>query len=69
MTEDGKRIDLDGNQMLWIEASDAGCGVESMVVRVRPSSQADGAATLEVEAVDLLGNAKRISWDREARPR
>lgn len=68
LSEDGKRIDLDGNQMLWIEASDAGCGVESMVVRVRPSSQTDGAATLEVEAVDLLGNSKRISWDREARP-
>jgi hypothetical protein len=63
VSEDGKRIDLDGGKMLWIEAADAGCGVESMVVRVRPASQADGAMTLEVEAVDLLGNTKRLNWN------
>lgn len=67
VTEDGKRIDLDGNKMLWIEAADAGCGVESMVVRVRPSSQSEGAQTLEIEAVDLLGNSKRLTWNRDAR--
>jgi hypothetical protein len=63
VTEDGKRVDLDGGKLLWIEATDAGCGVESLVVRVH--SETNGT-TLEVEAVDLLGNAKRLSWNRGA---
>lgn len=58
---DGKALDLGGDRVLWIEARDAegGAGVARLAVRTLPAA---GGATLEIEAVDLVGNPARLAW-------
>jgi hypothetical protein len=58
---DGKALAPGGDRVLWIEAQDEGVGVARLAVRTRPAADGDGAV-LEVEAVDLVGNAARLSW-------
>jgi hypothetical protein len=52
---DGKNERLD-ERILWVEAEDAGAGVDRLVLRSR--TEAD-RVVLEVEAVDMVGNSSR----------
>jgi hypothetical protein len=45
-----------GERLLWLEAEDAGAGVERLTLRLRNEQD---RAVLEVEAVDTVGNTSR----------
>ena len=53
----GKDLDLTGDRILWITATDAGCGVAKLTARTRAA--ANGGAVLELETVDLVGNSSK----------
>ncbi|HTQ79248.1 MAG TPA: LysM peptidoglycan-binding domain-containing protein [Thermoanaerobaculia bacterium] len=62
---DGKTVETSGNQLLWIRVADSGAGVERLRFRAVEGNGAGNkgsAPTLELEAVDLVGNSRKLSW-------
>jgi len=56
LSTNGKEAALGQNRILWIDAEDAGAGVDRLTFRTR----ADGdRVVLEIEAQDLVGNVSR----------
>jgi len=66
LTVDGKPLALGPGQLVWIQAEDAGCGVARLSLRVRTTAASPPAAgpgnVLEIDAVDLVGNARHLEW-------
>jgi hypothetical protein len=65
LVADGRPLAVGPDQMVWITAEDAGCGVDRLSFRTRaadPSAGAGAAAVLEIDAVDLVGNARHLEW-------
>lgn len=48
-------------QMLRIRARDAGAGVDHMTFQLRDKES--GGRLLEIEVVDLVGNARKVEWE------
>jgi hypothetical protein len=48
-------------QMLRIRAKDAGAGVDYMTFQLRDKEE--GGRVLEIEVVDLVGNARKVEWE------
>jgi LysM domain-containing protein len=61
LTIDGREVAPAAGQLLWLRAEDAGVGVERLRFHAVDRG-AEQAPVLELEAVDLLGNARRLSW-------
>ncbi len=55
----GEPLAIGADQLLWIDVDDAGCGVDRLSFRLRPASS-ERPAAVEIEAVDLVGNASRL---------
>jgi hypothetical protein len=55
LTVDGKETTI-GDRILWVDAEDAGAGVERVVFRTRAEGD---RVVLEVEARDMVGNVGR----------
>jgi murein DD-endopeptidase MepM/ murein hydrolase activator NlpD len=51
----GEEVRFGAGRILWIEATDAGAGVEHLTLQVE-----DGV--LKLEAADLVGNVRRMEW-------
>lgn len=51
----GEEVRFGDGRILWIEATDAGAGVEHLTLQVE-----DGV--LKLEAADLVGNVRRLEW-------
>lgn len=62
ISADGKPLELGADKILWIEAHDAGAGVARLAARTRPPDEGEAGPVLEVEAVDLVGNASHASF-------
>ena len=50
-------------QVLWLRAADGASRVERMVLRTRTTAQ---GPVLEVEAIDGVGNSRKVEWKLEA---
>jgi hypothetical protein len=48
-------------QMLRIRAKDAGAGVDQMTFQLRDTE--NGGRVLEINVVDLVGNARKVEWE------
>ncbi len=46
--------------MLRVRAHDEGAGVDSLTFRLSDDGQ--NHLTLEIEVVDMVGNAKKVAW-------
>jgi len=57
---DGRTVETGEGQLLWVRVEDAGAGVERL--RFRAQTGPAGTPVLDLEAVDLVGNARRLSW-------
>ena len=55
LTVDGKEATI-GDRILWVDAEDAGAGVERVIFRTRAEGD---RVVLEIEARDLVGNVSR----------
>jgi LysM repeat protein len=56
---DGAEVRLGRRQVLWIAAEDAGAGVEHLAIRTKTGA---AGLVLEIEAVDVVGNVRRLEW-------
>src|SRR5882724_2658654 len=60
---DGKTVGTAEGQLLWLKVEDQGAGVERLRFHAEAGGTGSGGTpVLQLEAVDLVGNARRLSW-------
>ncbi len=55
-----EEVSATGGRMLRVRAHDEGAGVDSLTFRLSDDGQ--NHLTLEIEVVDMVGNAKKVAW-------
>ncbi|HZF08860.1 MAG TPA: hypothetical protein VFE33_08735 [Thermoanaerobaculia bacterium] len=61
LTIDGQTVAPTAGQLLAVTAEDAGAGVGKLRFST-PAASPGGAPTLEIEAVDRVGNLRKVAW-------
>jgi hypothetical protein len=60
LTIDGQTFEPGAGKLLAVTAEDAGAGVSKLRFHTTPASE--GKPALEIEAIDLVGNTRTVSW-------